>query len=73
MYYASVMSRLVEIVCNIVLFLIAADFFSSDENVHHVGLCNKYLEIEIILHLKRSEMGLQFAISSLLPFHIRHI
>ena len=26
--------------CNIVLFLIAADLFSSYENIHYVGLCN---------------------------------
>ena len=31
---------LVESVSNIVLFLIAADLFSSYENVHYVGLCN---------------------------------
>ena len=34
------MSRVVESVCNIVLFLIAADLFPSYENVHHVELCN---------------------------------
>ena len=35
-----IMSHIVESVCNIVLFLIAADLFSSYENVHYVGLCN---------------------------------
>ena len=32
-------------------FFIAADLFSSYENVHYVGLCNQYLELEILLHL----------------------
>ena len=39
-YWASIMSNIVESMCNIVLFLIAADLFSSYENVHYVGLCN---------------------------------
>ena len=42
------MSNIVENVCNIVLFLIAADLFSSYENVHYVGLT-------IYQHLMSSE------------------
>ena len=34
------MSRIVESVCNIVLFLVAADLFSSYEDAHYVGLCS---------------------------------
>ena len=48
---------IVESVCNIVFLLIAADFFSSYENIHYAGSCNYYLEIEILLHLNMSEMG----------------
>ena len=44
------MSDIVQGVWNIVFF-IAADLFSSYENVHYVGLCNQYLELEILLHL----------------------
>ena len=34
-----IMSRIVENVCNVVLFLIAVDLLSSYGNIHYVGLC----------------------------------